>query len=83
MTEAKNAEAGLPAKTETVAFGIKNQYGQFWTTDTFNSPEQAAKYWRDFWKQPGFQNGQPHDPIIVVCQLTLVEVIPPKDKSNG
>jgi len=75
MTEAKNAEAEL-ARTETVQFGLKNAYGQFWTTDTFNTPEAAAKHWNAFWSLPGFKGTPPHDPIIVCCLLTLVELAP-------
>jgi hypothetical protein len=31
-------------------YGIINPYGQFWTDDTFASPEQAAASVTAFWK---------------------------------
>lgn len=63
--------------------GILSPYGRFWTNDTFDTPEQAEKHLRDFWRDTCKHAGQSLDEQVakffyvpVTVTIAAVEMLP-------
>lgn len=46
--------ADKPKSAVRTGYGILNRYGQFWSKELHETPEEARQYFDQFWKSPGF-----------------------------
>lgn len=58
-------------------YGILNRYGEFWSQEIHNTPEDLRKHFDDYWRQPGFSNPPPFsDYCVVKVKQTLTYLGP-------
>ena len=65
----------IEPRTEHTLFGILNPYGQFWTHETFTTPEKARDYIETFWARNANKPDTSKFEVIPVI-LTISAVTP-------
>jgi hypothetical protein len=65
-----------PRANATTGWGILNPYGDVWTPEIFETPEQAQKHLEDFWKSFPGPNTDTRKFRIVKARVRVSAVYP-------
>lgn len=60
-------------------FGILNKVGEFWTPETFTSPQEAINYVRYYWKHDQLSADRFLRKCRIIPVIVTVEAAPSRD----
>lgn len=67
-----------PAPAHSVGWAIVNPWGEFWSTEVFDSEDSARIHFNKFWQSPGFKGSPPKwEDYRAVKVRQTIEVVEP------